>query len=424
MRNNRSFTEDERGSAMVISLLVLLLLTTVGLAYVTSAKTETQITGNTMRWSQALFNAEAGISEAMARMNTSTDSTNYIGEPLNSETPGWGVYLVNQNGAAIEDPDYAEAGSDGRDNDGDGSIDEADESYPEVITKQSGANQIPYPWVKVHYVTNATGDIVRFGDHDSDVTTAQTFNLVEGAPVIRIRSQGDRGTALRRIDVEAVKAEFNIVHAALYAETDDFQFNGVAFEISGADHDPITESEIPGAGEVPGIVTTEDPAEIADELQGNQTNNVEGEGAEPSVAGSPVDLDLQGMYDLYGPQATIIRGTTTVSNETWGGWDEYVIARVDGDLHVSGSLVGGGILLIQGDLDCTGQFTWYGMVLVLGDIQFSGGGAGIHIYGTTLVQGHFDTQVVGGNADIWYSSEALNRLNALQRYQIVSWNEY
>jgi hypothetical protein len=64
------------------------------------------------------------------------------------------------------------------------------------------------------------------------------------------------------------------------------------------------------------------------------------------------------------------------------------------------------------------------MVLVLGDIQFSGGGAGIHIYGTTLVQGHFDTQVVGGNADIWYSSEALNRLNALQRYQIVSWNEY
>ena len=94
-----------------------------------------------------------------------------------------------------------------------------------------------------------------------------------------------------------------------------------------------------------------------------------------------------------------------------------------GDLHVSGNGQGGGILIVDGDFDVSGQFTWYGLVIVLGDMRYTGGGAGVHIYGSTLVQGGIADQTVSGNADLLYSSIALNRLAYFARYQTVSWHE-
>jgi hypothetical protein len=99
------------------------------------------------------------------------------------------------------------------------------------------------------------------------------------------------------------------------------------------------------------------------------------------------------------------------------------VAHCTGDLHLTGDNQGGGLLIVDGDLDCTGQFTWYGLVLVLGSIRFSGGGAGIHIYGSVLTQGDLVSQTVGGNADILYSSIALGRLASLSPYMLVSWRE-
>lgn len=415
--------KNERGSAMIISLMALLLLSTIGLALVTQAKTESQITGNAIRHSQALFSAEAGISEAVARMGDVNDANNYIGQPLNTADPEWGVYVVTANGNSLNDPNYPAVDSDGLDNDLDGFIDENNEAVPEVLTKQTGSDQIAYPWVKVEYVTNSTNQVVRYGDHDGDVTTSQTMNLTTGAPVIRIRSEGNRGNAMRRLEVEAVKATPDIPPTAMYTESDNFKFNGTQFKISGQDYDPNTGNPVPGNPEVQGMLTTQDPADIIDDLSGNQTNNVEGAGAEPSIGPSPVDLDLQQMYDTYSPQATITSPGGTISNTTWGDYNNYEIVNVTGDIHVSGLLIGGGILLVDGDFDCTGQFTWYGLVIVLGDIKFSGGGSGTHIWGSVLAQGSVQRQDVGGNADIFYSSEALNRLANLGRYQIISWNE-
>ena len=69
---------------MVISLLVLLVLTMVGTLFLATSNTETQISGHDMRATQALFNAEAGYAEALARMSDQTDSTNYIGQATNN----------------------------------------------------------------------------------------------------------------------------------------------------------------------------------------------------------------------------------------------------------------------------------------------------------------------------------------------------
>ena len=111
------------------------------------------------------------------------------------------------------------------------------------------------------------------------------------------------------------------------------------------------------------------------------------------------------------------------SNQVYGSRTEYVIAHCTGDMHVSGGIEGGGLLIVDGDFECTGGFTWYGIVLVLGDMAFSGGGNDIHIYGSVLCQGGFDNQVMSGNADILYSTIALQRMTSLAPYRQFAWHE-
>jgi hypothetical protein len=411
----------ERGSALVISLLALLVLTMVGTLFMAQTKTETQIAGNDQRHTQALYNAEAGSAEVLARMSN-VDLAEYIGQPTGPVSPGWGRYIVLANGSAAGDPEYTETETDGLDNDGDAQVDEDGERFPEVMTVQTD-DAINYPWVKVRYKLDATGQPILFGDHDNNITTAPQANLASGIPVIVVTASGAQGAAARTVEVEAVKYPFETTDSAMYLETDDVKFNGTSFLISGGDWDPDTGLEIPGNPDVPGILTTGDPNEIVNELNGNQANNVEGEGAEPSVGPSPIDLDLPTMAAQYSAMADISMGGGTYSNVNWGSATEYNIVHVDGDLHTSGGGVGGGLLIVDGDFDCTGQFTWYGIVLVLGDIRFSGGGAGIHIYGTVLGNG-FEEQTVGGQADIFYSSIAIERLTMeLSPYIVASWEE-
>jgi hypothetical protein len=424
MRTNHRQRRTERGTALILSLLALLCLTLVGGLFVANTKTETQIAGHDMRYNQALYNAEAGCAEVLARMSNASDSTNYIGQTGNAwaTSPGWGRYIVLADGNSSADPSHAATETDGMDNDGDTVIDEANESYPELATVQT-AGVVDYPWVKVRYKTNNAHQVILFGDHDTNPTTPPSQNLTRGMPVIIATAEGMQGSAMRRIEIEAVKRPFQTVAAATYSEDDDFNFNGTQFLISGRDWDPDTGLPVTGAPEVNGIVTTGDPNNIINALAHNQQNNVEGDGAEPSVHPSPINMDLQAMANQFAGLADITVAGGTVTHPSWGDRDNYRVVHITGDVHVAGNGQGGGVLIVDGDFDCTGQFTWYGLVIVLGDIRFSGGGAGRHIYGSTLVQGGISQQTVGGNADLLYSSIALNRLAYLAPYETISWHE-
>src|SRR5262245_65642611 len=106
-----------------------MVLTSAGVAYVAVTKSEKQIAGNAMRSSQAMYAAEAGITEGLHRMSFPAESTNYIGPPA-VPTAGWGRYIVLANGNSALDPGRAALASDGLDNDGDSFVDESGETYP------------------------------------------------------------------------------------------------------------------------------------------------------------------------------------------------------------------------------------------------------------------------------------------------------
>lgn len=418
----RSLRRSESGSAMLIALMTLTLLTMAAVLFIAQTKTETQISGHDMRATQALYNAEAGYAEVLARMSDDHDTTNYIGQPPGSWTaePGWGRYLVLAQGNSAEDSDRSVTQTDGLDNDGDGEIDESNESYPEVKSKQTGGEIVNYPWVSVHYKLNSTNQVVLFGDHDNDVLTPPEQNLVNGYPMIVVTANGGQGSADRTVEIEAVKLPFEVLNTALYSEDDNFVFNGTQFLVSGEDWDPVTQSIVSGNPDVPGLITTQNPDNITDALSGAQTDNVEGSGPEPSVNSAPVDLDLDALHDTFVSMAEIVVPPDTYDDVHWGTYDDYTVVHCTGELHLSGNNEGGGVLVVDGNLVVSGTFTWYGIVLVMGDVSLTGGGAGVHIYGTTLATGDL---TMSGNADLLYSSAAIAKLAALSPYIVFNWRE-
>jgi len=99
---------------------------------------------------------------------------------------------------------------------------------------------------------------------------------------------------------------------------------------------------------------------------------------------------------------------TTMSSSGLGDIDDFRVTYIGGDAGtVAGKITGGGVLVIDGSVSIVGQLTWYGLVIVLGDMNMSGGGAGIHVFGSIMVESE---SVVSGQADIWYSEEALQKL--------------
>jgi len=128
--------------------------------------------------------------------------------------------------------------------------------------------------------------------------------------------------------------------------------------------------------------------------------------------------ELIAMRDKYyagsttvGPAPVVTSGvcdTGVLSN--WGSgtptnacFNYFPIIYAAGNLRISSSGEGQGILLVEGDLDISGGFTFYGIAVVKGEIKMTGTGG--HINGTTIVYG-------GGNID----SSSSTRGNSLLQY--------
>jgi hypothetical protein len=414
------------GDARGVALLVLMVLTSAGVAFVAITKSEKQIAGNEMLNTQAFYAAEAGITEGIARMSYEKDSLNYIGPP-GLPTPGWGRYLVIASGASAQDPNVAALASDGMDNDGDNAVDESGERYPEVLTKQSaGANMLRYPYVRIEYKLQS-GQLVRFGDADHNVATPPTENLVNGPPVLRVTSSGRRGSAQKVVEVEAVRFPLVNANSAIWAGG-PMSFNGNSFLIDGHDHDADAPHDtIPGAAAVPGIMT-EGPVTDA-VLAGNQEDNVMGSGGFPSVEHSTYSYDFNQLWvNLVNVADYSFTGDQSFANGTpqYGTMADPKVTIVKGNLDASGPWQGAGILMVDGNLSMTGGSTFKGIVVVTGDVKLAGGGPAddARIVGAIIYQGSLiNASSSGGNGRIFYSSEAVNNALTIGRYQVAWWRE-
>lgn len=112
------------------------------------------------------------------------------------------------------------------------------------------------------------------------------------------------------------------------------------------------------------------------------------------------------------------RCNTTIENN-WGEpldklhpcFNYFPIIYHKGDLGISGTGMGQGMLLVEGNLNVQGRINFYGPVIVTGGVNIRGTGTDdVKFYGGVLAQDiTLDDSKLSGNAEVNYSSCAIRR---------------
>ena len=307
--------------------------------------------------------------------------------------------LVNAN--AWTPTSQIEWGADGIDNDGDGAVDEGDESL--FATAEIWADD----------------GIDNDGDGLIDEQD-EKMGWVSSAVALGKTNRGITGW-IRRLSVLLPDPA-----AAVYLDNPSagVNFSGNAFEIDGNDENL---NGTPGPKPpLLGITTNGGTGPVTSALNGAQQNNVLGSGGTPSVGTSPPPGPgfIAAMIAAFRPGASIVfnnyPGTYTgnLGTATPGG---YAITYSSGNLSIAGGSTGAGVLLVEGNLSIAGGWDFVGWVFVTGNVNLVGGGGGKRLRGAMFVGGSLK---VTGTVDLLYSSEALQVVeNALFPYRVYGITE-
>ncbi|HKB14543.1 MAG TPA: hypothetical protein VKF62_00675 [Planctomycetota bacterium] len=379
----------DRGAILVILLASVALLAgaIVGLLSIENARA--QRTRTEVERARAFLIAESGIDTAAALLSANAWPA--------GTTLDWSADVVDNDGDGLVDEGdetlLATAdlwGTDDLDNDGDGQIDEADERVARV---------------------------------DCEASIGISKERVVGW--------------LRKLDVGL---PINVPAALTILDPNaDVNFAGNSFRVNGND---TNLNGTPGpSSPVYGIAIDGATSLVTSQLGQNQRDNVTGVGGWPSITtwspGTPGWL--QGIVDLMEPLAhnhfvnypSVYSGS--LGNAAAG---DYLITHSQGTLRVGGTggSSGAGVLCVEGDLEISGSFSYVGYVFVTGKIRMTGGGSGSDIRGAVFVGGDvqqsnttgggaFDASIAG-SIDLLYSSEGLANVRAaLGRYQVVAVSE-
>jgi hypothetical protein len=127
----------------------------------------------------------------------------------------------------------------------------------------------------------------------------------------------------------------------------------------------------------------------------------------------------------------IYESGAVISDATWGTKSDPWVAYCKGDVHISGTVKGWGILVINGNVKITGTLNFHGLVIAYKetviDVLEGGGGGVSNIVGATLVAGPAGSSIsLRGNTKQVYSSRAIEiakYISKLQWYHILYWYE-
>jgi Tfp pilus assembly protein PilX len=397
----------ERGIALVMALLVLLVMSMLAAVLMMSVTTERKIAGHDLRRSQALNTAEAGVSEAMARLRNG-DIT------LPTANPRAVAQIFNCLAGSVPAPGV---------------------DTTTMETKQPAGQWLPYSnatkgpdVLTVKFKTNPARTVV----YKYDGSLNPAIQTASGMPIYVITATGKKGADVRRVVTEVIQKPFNsLVKAALAANLDiDFVGNAVVCGYNHSAATPTDQGEN-GRGAAPDCTPYETGI---GNLPGSWTTGATVNGGAATQSGAPpVNASNQsGFYS--GPWEAL--GMEQADYFSWVGVPQAgAPASINGIVYLDnngtaqdqsgawgfGGVTGEGLLYVDGDLTLNSTFVYRGLVYVEGDLKLNGQA---WILGGLIVRGKSSVKMNGG-ATVLYSSDAIAQSIAKYGGQFVtlSWRE-
>jgi type IV pilus assembly protein PilX len=404
--NHRS----ERGIALVMALLVLLVLSIVGLVLISGATLDRGVAGNDQRSRQALNIAESGVGEAIARIRNletgmSESNPNAVCQVFNTYAGSVPALGTDSLGLATAQP----AGT-----------------FQEYTTASRSPDVLTIRWKK-----NAAGTkVMRY-----DSSRNPAINDQAGLPIYVVESTGRIGSARRTVVSEVIQKPFvaNCRAALAAAVPIDFAGNAYTCGYNHAYSTPYDDGKNgrnsgPGGGPYDCIDN-----EVSNPLPGAwSTGSISGVGIS-AVSGSPVNTSQNQTGFYAGPWEAF-----GVSQSEWWSWigsptmtpssyngilniDNNTTTQDQSATYALHSVDGEGLLYVDGSLRLNAGFHWRGLVYVEGDFDINGQAwvlGGVIVRGQTLIRAN-------GGMTILYSSEAITQSLAKYGGQFVtlSWRE-
>jgi hypothetical protein len=363
----RRWRGDERGAAMMMTIMVLLVLLTLGAGALLSSSLDLKAANSDHTGHQAFFLAEAGVQEALSRMNR-IGVIDFQADIVNRWNSVWGDTSIKSM------PGYSTM------------------RYSPVVVADpaSPANR---------------GTITSTGLGDS-----------KSRRVIRVSIQ---------------RGPLSGSPGAVYAASDDVHtdFSGNAFLVDGNDHD-LNLNRILNGDVRPGVSTRNDNVtnEVVGSLSDQQKDNVQGLGFSlnpltPSVmtTGGPSNSDLaQIISDLLARPGVVKWNSSNINGGDKAGscppggpMTPQITHFTASSVTQNGTASGCGIAVIDGDLKINGTFDFTGWIIVRGKttIHTNASNDGTIVTGNatligSLWTGSFDIEI-GGSAIIAYSNQAM-----------------
>jgi Tfp pilus assembly protein PilX len=450
-RQNRKSKSSERGVALVIALLTLLLISAILMGMIVASNSETNISTNFRDEQTAFFAARAGIEEIRDRLrpnatNTLTTTAFFTTSPTPLPGAVNGVlYVTNPTGGETVTP-WLTTGTNYPD----------DEICKELTcvggvptgawalpAQSAGANYaatpvLPWKWVRVMIKPNKSdtgltrvtsvdgltnGNRVCFNGTHEYTTAAVTC---PDKPVYELTALAVTKSGSRRIiQYEISQSTFPPIPGSIVLDGPAPAYSAPssnAFNVSGTDAD-----QGPNAGAGCGLATNQaalggyDNASVT--TLTNDVNKRPGSytsGATPTPAISNVNSSLGTLNTVDGLQALVNTVTSSAGGNVYGASPlpnpstlnigtpgppaSPVVNVVQGDYSLGGGTSGAGILLVTGNLTMSGNFSYDGLILVIGKgtVTKNGGGNGT-LNGALLVANMNDSSgnpiaFGGGNA--------------------------
>lgn len=388
--------KEERGIALVIAIVLLLVITIIGVSTINTTIYDNLISGNKRISEQAFYIAEGGIHEFLGRFRA--DASNIIIDNA-PDNVNWNLFLAIDSNKA-EQIGY-------------------NQNDPNHQFFQNLQNKMDYRCHIVHKtkVVNGVEVVDYHGDNPIYIVKSFGFTSDGGEKVIEVEIQ--KGTSISP-------------PSALYAKR-PVDVLGSSTNIDGNDQC--------GLKNKPGIIS----------------RGTIDESGKPNIKGNPpylenaeLDLNINEFVNelkdfanfnyTYNSKTTLTKPPDNWGNPIQNGKGKPLSPPSDGILNIvyfdmagnelllnSNNMEGAGILIVDGDLSVMGGFSWYGIILVTGSLNFLGGGQQSKNVTGAILSGDratIDLNVtVGGSTDILFCSQAIDLIKNKIPFRVKRWKE-
>ncbi len=392
---------NERGVALIMALLVLLVISLLSVTLLMTVNVETKVSALSTRQIQALNIAEAGLAEAVARIRSGDIPTNtnarQVAQIFNTTAGNVPVLGVDSVALATSQPvggwlAYTTAGK-------------ADS----VLT--------------VSYKTDAAQTVI----YKYDPNKNPAIQTTSGLPIFVVTSTGRKGAAFRKIVAEVIQKPINVNAKGALATDKGIDFSGNS-QVCGFNHDI-------GTPAYTGVPVPCNPWELGfGNMPGAWSSGTVTSGGSSTQVGTPaIDPSQVGFYS--GPWDAMSMGQAEffswvgapVSSEPANPQGIYYLDNNGTSQDASGifkynSGIGEGLLYVDGDLAINGNFVFRGLVYIEGNLNINGT---CWILGSVICKGKSRIKIANGSCTILFSEEAISQTIAKYGGQFVtlSWRE-